>query len=95
MGYTVSGARQIIRLVELAVTVTNISCHTSRYKMTHRKPHLPEKICQHCQRPFSWRRKWWRCWDEVRFCSQACKRAARRQAKPNDCAAGSVEDEFR
>ncbi|WP_366933247.1 DUF2256 domain-containing protein [Ferrovibrio sp.] len=40
----------------------------------HRKPHLPQKICQSCQRPFAWRRKWARHWDEVLYCSDACRR---------------------
>jgi len=46
----------------------------------HRKPakaHLPEKICPVCVRPFSWRRKWAKDWDQVRYCSEACKRAKR------------------
>ncbi|WP_100169791.1 DUF2256 domain-containing protein [Marinobacterium stanieri] len=38
-----------------------------------RKGDLPEKICPACQRPFSWRRKWAHCWDEVRYCSQRCR----------------------
>ncbi|MCK6393919.1 DUF2256 domain-containing protein [Zoogloea sp.] len=25
----------------------------------------------------SWRRKWARCWDEVRYCSDACRRSAK------------------
>ncbi|MCA1768829.1 MAG: DUF2256 domain-containing protein [Halomonas sp.] len=44
----------------------------------HRKPHLPSKPCGHCQRPFAWRRKWARCWEEVRYCSERCRREARR-----------------
>ena len=32
------------------------------------------KICPICRRPFSWRRKWAKCWDEVRYCSAACRR---------------------
>ncbi|MGB1445984.1 MAG: DUF2256 domain-containing protein [Arenicellales bacterium] len=39
-----------------------------------RKQNLPEKICPTCQRPFRWRKKWQRCWNEVRFCSKRCKR---------------------
>ncbi len=27
----------------------------------HRKPYLPEKPCQCCGRPFTWRKKWARC----------------------------------
>ena len=42
--------------------------------MTHRKPNLPEKTCVACQRPFAWRKKWERCWDEVRYCSERCRR---------------------
>ncbi|MFL2964650.1 MAG: DUF2256 domain-containing protein [Methylophilaceae bacterium] len=37
------------------------------------KQNLPQKICLTCQRPFSWRKKWERCWDEVKYCSQRCK----------------------
>ena len=39
----------------------------------HRKPHLPEKICPVCLRPFAWRRKWARNWQEVRYCSERCR----------------------
>ncbi|NBD19283.1 DUF2256 domain-containing protein [Aquabacterium fontiphilum] len=41
------------------------------------KAHLPVKPCVHCQRPMAWRRKWARTWDEVRYCSERCRRAAR------------------
>ncbi|WP_429101252.1 DUF2256 domain-containing protein [Aeromonas rivipollensis] len=40
----------------------------------HLKPHLPEKVCPVCQRPFTWRRKWALCWQEVRYCSERCRR---------------------
>jgi hypothetical protein len=39
----------------------------------HRKPHLPEKTCVVCLRPFAWRKKWEKVWDEVRYCSDACR----------------------
>ncbi|MBX7056365.1 MAG: DUF2256 domain-containing protein [Pyrinomonadaceae bacterium] len=39
-----------------------------------RKQHLPSKICEVCARPFVWRRKWERVWNDVKFCSEACKR---------------------
>src|SRR5690554_241466 len=38
----------------------------------HKKPHLPEKTCPVCQRPFSWRKKWAKDWDQVRYCSERC-----------------------
>ncbi|NMJ43501.1 DUF2256 domain-containing protein [Roseomonas sp. JC162] len=49
--------------------------------MVHRKPHLPQKTCAACGRPFAWRRKWARVWDEVRFCSDACRDGRRAAAR--------------
>ncbi|MBL6456313.1 DUF2256 domain-containing protein [Belnapia sp. T6] len=47
--------------------------------MTRRAAPLPEKTCAACGRPFAWRRKWARDWEQVRFCSEAC-RSGRREA---------------
>ena len=44
----------------------------------HRKPFLPTKPCALCGRPFAWRRRWARDWDEVRYCSEACRRSKAR-----------------
>jgi hypothetical protein len=30
------------------------------------KEHLPSKVCATCNRPFTWRKVWEKCWDEVR-----------------------------
>ncbi|WP_116644761.1 DUF2256 domain-containing protein [Salinivibrio sp. HTSP] len=49
--------------------------------MAHKKPHLPSKVCLTCERPFTWRKKWARCWDEVRYCSDRCRREGRRHAR--------------
>lgn len=38
------------------------------------KSNLPIKICEHCQKPMEWRKKWARSWDEVKFCSERCRR---------------------
>jgi hypothetical protein len=43
-----------------------------------RKGDLPTKTCAACGRPFSWRRKWSRVWDEVRVCSDRCRAGLRR-----------------
>ncbi|MCC5926884.1 MAG: DUF2256 domain-containing protein [Bacteroidetes bacterium] len=40
----------------------------------HKKPYLPEKLCKSCGRPFTWRKKWERSWEEVRYCSERCRR---------------------
>lgn len=39
------------------------------------KEYLPEKICPVCGRPFSWRKKWEKTWQEVRYCSVRCRRS--------------------
>jgi hypothetical protein len=38
------------------------------------KSDLPQKACPTCHRPFVWRKKWERDWDQVTYCSKACKR---------------------
>jgi hypothetical protein len=45
-----------------------------------KKSDLPEKLCASCGRPFVWRKKWERVWDEVRFCSDACRTGKRDRA---------------
>jgi hypothetical protein len=39
------------------------------------KAALPSKPCVACGRPMSWRRSWAKNWTEVKFCSEACRRA--------------------
>lgn len=55
-------------------------------KNTHNKSigklNLPEKNCIACQRPFTWRKKWQNVWDEVKYCSDACRKGTPRMGKP-------------
>ena len=37
------------------------------------KQDLPQKTCVSCGKPFAWRRKWARDWDQVKFCSDRCR----------------------
>lgn len=47
-----------------------------------RNPHnLPVKVCPACGRPFTWRKRWERTWDSVRYCSDACRK--RKRATPD------------
>jgi hypothetical protein len=39
-----------------------------------KKSDLPTKICPVCDRPFTWRKKWENCWDDVKYCSDRCRR---------------------
>ena len=43
----------------------------------------PPKPCASCGRTITWRKKWERDWDAVRYCSDACKR---RKVTPTDSA---------
>nr|WP_072159333.1 DUF2256 domain-containing protein [Persicobacter sp. CCB-QB2] len=38
-----------------------------------KKSQLPVKICKTCGRPFSWRKKWVKVWEEVKYCSHRCR----------------------
>jgi hypothetical protein len=40
---------------------------------------LPSKPCLSCGRTFAWRKKWERDWDQVRYCSDRCRRRGVRE----------------
>ena len=69
--------------------------------MTHgvKKENLPSKMCVTCNRPFTWRKKWERCWDEVSTCSKGCNAKRRALAQkdgrelPDDNISDDDEDE--
>ncbi|MAL63739.1 MAG: hypothetical protein CL563_12195 [Alphaproteobacteria bacterium] len=39
-----------------------------------KKSDLPTKICKKCGKPFTWRKKWAKEWDNVLYCSERCRR---------------------
>ena len=43
-----------------------------------KKENLPYKICIVCARPFTWRKKWEKVWDQVTTCSKRCNGERRR-----------------
>lgn len=47
-----------------------------------RKGDLPTKTCVTCGRPFAWRKKWAKDWEQVKYCSDRCRDAAKRPATP-------------
>lgn len=49
-----------------------------------KKKDLPVKICAACGRPFTWRRKWARDWDKVRYCSHRCQAAGKARRELED-----------
>lgn len=44
-----------------------------------RKSELPSKVCISCGRPFTWRKKWERDWEHVKYCSDRCRAAGKNQ----------------
>lgn len=47
------------------------------------KSYLPVKTCQCCGRLFSWRKKWSKDWNTVKYCSDACRRGKMKKLNPN------------
>ncbi|RMA81220.1 DUF2256 domain-containing protein [Umboniibacter marinipuniceus] len=40
-----------------------------------KKSELATKICVVCDRPFTWRKKWEKNWQAVKYCSKRCSNA--------------------
>lgn len=48
-----------------------------------KKENLPQKVCSVCLRPFTWRKKWEKCWEEVSCCSKSCNHKRRQRFANN------------
>ncbi|MFB0951554.1 MAG: DUF2256 domain-containing protein [Rhodospirillales bacterium] len=46
-----------------------------------KKRDRPTKVCLTCNRPFAWRKKWARDWENVRYCSIRCRGDAKKTSK--------------
>ena len=49
-----------------------------------RKENLPQKQCLICGRPMVWRKKWSKVWDDVKYCSERCRRQRNATTKRAD-----------
>jgi hypothetical protein len=47
------------------------------------KMNLRTKNCIVCDKPFQWRKKWADCWDEVKYCSENCRRTSKNEKQKN------------
>lgn len=54
------------------------------------KANLPVKMCIVCVRPFTWRKKWERTWDDRETCSTRCLGEARLRRRPVAGGSGAV-----
>jgi hypothetical protein len=43
-----------------------------------KKADLPTKTCAACGKPFTWRKKWAKDWEQVRYCSKRCRGDAKK-----------------
>lgn len=42
---------------------------------------LPSKPCAVCQRAMTWRKSWAKNWQDVKYCSEACRKLSKAKAK--------------
>jgi hypothetical protein len=63
------------KIAKIVIHITEIKSESAiTMGRVRSKSDLPTKICPVCQRPFTWRKKWEDCWDEVKYCSERCRR---------------------
>ncbi|MDG1715433.1 DUF2256 domain-containing protein [Lacinutrix sp.] len=39
-----------------------------------KKENLPSKQCETCNLSFTWRKKWSKNWQHIKYCSEKCRR---------------------
>ena len=50
--------------------------------MGYQKGNLPTKTCPVCNHEFEWRKKWEDDWENVKYCSERCRRNKDRDDVP-------------
>jgi len=83
------------RVPSLALRAHRFVLQSSMSKSTDRKPfrnphNLQTKVCVVCNRAFTWRKKWEKCWDDVQTCSQRCKSERRTNSNRRKAGGGLV-----
>ena len=58
-----------------------------------KKQDLPTKLCATCGKPFTWRKKWAKDWDEVRYCSDRCRTHRHDASQPTGSESRSRRDD--
>ena len=43
---------------------------------------LPSKPCAVCQRAMTWRKSWAKNWQDVKYCSEACRKLSKAKTSP-------------
>ncbi|NDC91418.1 MAG: DUF2256 domain-containing protein [Acidimicrobiia bacterium] len=55
---------------------SNLDVVAKESRVAQVKNGFAPKICATCAKPFEWRKKWARDWQNVRFCSDRCRRSS-------------------
>ena len=61
---------------------SNYNFLVSKLPKKYTKPNLPTKICAHCGREMEWRKSWAKNWDEVKYCSDRCRKEKKSKKFP-------------
>ena len=60
--------------------------------MAHAKLNLPTKTCLVCGRPFKWRKKWVKVWEQVKYCGERCRRHGKEGCEQMSVGSATLED---
>lgn len=63
----------------MKATPNIVTANPARPSFKGNKSNLPSKLCIQCGLAMSWRKRWALNWDEVKYCSDACRRTAPRK----------------
>ena len=58
--------------MHVSFSETRITADTPCPPVSHKN--LPTKTCPVCNREFEWRKKWEDDWENVKYCSERCRR---------------------
>jgi hypothetical protein len=62
---------------------------SSKLPKKYTKSNLPVKICEQCNRPMEWRKSWAKNWDEVKYCSDKCRKLKKKNPLLNAKSSGN------
>jgi len=67
---------------------------SSKLPKKYTKSNLPVKTCQQCGRPMEWRKSWEKNWEEVKYCSDKCRRDRKSNKSKTSKDTGEISPKF-
>ncbi|MDH6423369.1 DUF2256 domain-containing protein [Aurantimicrobium minutum] len=68
--YRFTGDRKSFRSLRIGCLGYGEAMH----RIAQTKNGFAPKVCERCGLPFEWRKKWARDWENVKYCSEKCKK---------------------